>query len=237
MFHVEIDYEPLRFNLTNMTLPENADLSQAKSKPIRDSPLVLILLPIVAAIIGGLAGSGVTIYFQRRQSKNESRSLILAFAVELVLAFERCVAYYEQSKTEKIMYSALFDFSDAALVSKFAAVSDDSEVVASIMSLKSIYFQVRRHIEDASKFAAQADRIAVTPEEKERLKKAADHAQRTALAFFLGPEKYEVIERETAKLINAAQRTAPGRVIDEYSQKFSGAQQKKKELDKNNKGA
>lgn len=73
-----------------------------------------------------------------------------------MLAFERCVIYYRQHKQyEKsgkieVSYSGLFNFTDASILSKFASVSNRPEVVTAIMKLKAAYFQVGRHVEDAS---------------------------------------------------------------------------------------
>src|SRR3990172_7482849 len=82
-----------------------------------------ILIPIVSAILGGLVGAGISIYFSRRQAKQEYRSLILSFCSELVSAFRRCVIYYRQSIQREVSYSALFSFTDASVFSRFASVS------------------------------------------------------------------------------------------------------------------
>lgn len=185
---------------------------------------------ITAFLSGGLAGAGINIYFQKRRSAQEYRSLILAFALELVLAFERCVIYYEQSKKGEISYSGLFDFTDASILSKFAAVSKNPETVAAIVDLKSVYFQVGRHVEEASKFAAQANRLAEGEQEKTRLMRAALHAQGTALAFF--NSSYEKAEKQTAQVIEAAKKISPGDVVKDLFNRFSQASQKKRNLDK-----
>lgn len=143
-----------------------------------------ILIPLVSAVLGGFAGAGISIYYSRRQTKQEYRSLILSFCSEMVSLFQRCVMYYKQAKTGEVSYSALFSFTDSSALSKFASVCEKPEVVAAIIELKSMYFQTQRHVEEAARFAIEGSR-ASDPQEKEDLMGKASHAQRTALAFFL----------------------------------------------------
>ncbi len=187
------------------------------------------LSSIVAAILGGLAGSGLTLYSQQRQQKKEFRSLILSFASELVLAFERCVMYYEQSKKGVISYSGLFDFTDASIFSKFAAVADKPEIVTAIMELKSIYFQVGRHVIEAAKSAAQAEGMAEDEDEKKRLLQAARHAQGRALAFFLS--SYGDAVSATSQIVEAAREISPGSVVNDLTSRVSRAKQRKINVD------
>jgi hypothetical protein len=193
----------------------------------------LFVIQIFAALIsGGLAGAIVNIYFTKRQSKKELRSLSLAFASELTLAFVRCVKYYEQSRKPEVSYSGLFDFTDSAILSRFAVVNTQPEIVAAIVDLKSHYFQIRRHVEEASKFAAQANRLAEDEKDKERLMKAAIHAQGTALAFFFS--SYEDIVMKTGLILEEAKKISSKKVVGDLEQKFKEAEQKKLEIDKAN---
>src|SRR4030042_1518169 len=71
-----------------------------------NNSIFIVIIQIIASLIGGgLAGAGVNIYVTKRQSKKELRSLILAFASELIFAFVRCVKYYEQSRKLEVSYS------------------------------------------------------------------------------------------------------------------------------------
>jgi hypothetical protein len=194
--------------------------------------LLMLILQISAALVGGgLAGALVNILFAKLQSKRELKSLIIAFASELVFAFMRCVLYYEQSKAGKISYSGLFNFADASILSRFAVVNKQPEVVAAIMDLKFHYFQIGRHVEDSSRLATQADRFAEDEEQKKRLMKAAVRAQGTALAFFLG-KSYDDIERETLFILQEAKKIAPVKTIEDLEKKFKDATAKKADLDK-----
>ena len=138
---------------------------------------------ILGALVGALAAGIISVLYSNYRASKEYKSLILAFASELILAFNRCVLYYKQSLTlpPTISYSALFDFTDASALSKLATVTKDSAIIEAIMHLKALYFQVGRHVEEAAKFKARADRF---PQLANELNRAAGHAQRTALAFF-----------------------------------------------------
>ena len=196
---------------------------------------------IVSAILGGLVGALTAglfsvLYSNYRVSK-EYKSLILAFASELILAFERCVLYYKQSLyiPPIISYSALFDFTDASALSKLATVTKDLAIIEAIMHLKAQYFQVGRHVEDAAKFIVQAERF---PDDKKRLILAAQRAQLTARAFFLGsdlpkpdPETYNMIVKKTALIVEAAKRVSPGEIAQELSSRFSKALKLKRKLE------
>jgi len=192
-----------------------------------------IPLPVIAALIGGvsgaLTGALVNIGFLRRQSKRELKSLILAFATELTLAFERCVKYYEQAKKGEISFSLLFDFTDPSTLSRLATVTTEPEMVAAIMDLKSIYFQIRRQVEEASGNAAYATRLAQAGVEQAKYMQAATKAQGTALAFFLGP--YERMVQETTLILGAAKKISPGKVVEDLEKRFRDAKRKKAELE------
>lgn len=208
-------------------------IAEASSRAVENKTNYLSYMPLVATILGGLVGALAAclfnIYFSKRQSKKELRSLILAFASELTLAFNRCVMYYEQAVEGSVSYSGLFDFTDASTLSKFATVNTNPEVVAAIMDLKSTYFQVSRHVDEAAKFATQAERITVGKHDKERFERAARHAQETALAFFLN--SYKDIQKETDLVIKEAKRISPGKIVEELEIKFLTKTRKKAELD------
>jgi len=211
------------------SLPTSSDKDTTIARQEKTNNTINILLPLVSAILGGLAGAGISIYYSRRQAKQEYRSLILSFCSEMVSIFCRCVKYYKQSKTGEISYSALFSFTDSSTLAKFASVCKKPEVVAAIVELKSMYFQVQRHVEEASRFAVEGSR-ASTPNEKDDLMKKAARAQGTALAFF--HSSYENIEKEMDLIVQTAKQVAPGDVADNLYSKFFQAKTEKKNLDK-----
>jgi hypothetical protein len=211
------------------SLPTSSDKDTTITGQEQTNITINILLPLVSAVLGGLAGAGISIYYSRRQAKQEYRSLILSFCSEMVSIFWRCVKYYKQSKTGEISYSSLFSFTDSSTLAKFASVCKKPEVVAAIVELKSMYFQVQRHVEEASRFAVDGSR-ASTPNEKDDLMKKAARAQGTALAFF--HSSYENIEKEMDLIVQTAKQVAPGDVADKLYSKFIEAKTEKKNLDK-----
>jgi len=211
---------------------DSSSTSTSKSQEIttesRSDITTSALIPLVSAVLGGLAGAGISICYSRRQARKEYRSLILSFCSEMVSIFRRCVMYYKQARTREVSYSALFSFTDASALSKFASVCEKPEVVAAIIELKSMYFQTQRHVEEASRFAIEGGR-ASDPQEKQDLMGKASHAQGTALAFFLS--SYDRIVKETERIVEAALHVAPGDVANDLSSRFSEAKGKKKKLD------
>ena len=204
--------------------------TQENIKSERRNTYITILMPLGSALLGGLVGAGVTIWFSRRQARKEYRSLILAFCSELVLAYERCVMYYAQAKKPQpeVSYSALFSFTDSSALSKFASVCPKPEVVAEIIELKSMYFQIQRHVEEAARFAVESSRSADQKEHQDLINKAS-HAQGTALAFFRG--FYERIERKTGLIVEAAKKVSPGNVPEDLYSRFLDAKKERQELD------
>jgi hypothetical protein len=195
------------------------------------------IFSVASLLLGGLGGAVVVIFYSNYRTKREYKSLILAFASELILAFERCVLYYKQSlyPVPQISYSTLFDFTDASALSKLATVTKDSAIIEAIIHLKSQYFQVGRHVDEASKFAARAKRF---PQERNQLKRAADHAQGTAMAFFLGsdlpkpdPETYNMITEKTSLILTAANKVSSKEIAEKLSSKFARALNLKRKLD------
>ncbi|MDO9530059.1 MAG: hypothetical protein Q7J27_13010 [Syntrophales bacterium] len=188
--------------------------------------LFTILLPaIISIFFGGFAGAIVTIIYSRRKASKEFSSLIVAFCVELVSAFERCVTYCLQLKKGEISYSTLFDFTNESTLSKFASVSQKPDIIVAIVDLKSKYFQIGRHVSEAANLAMQGA-CAPDKEEQDRLMKSARQAQGTAIAFF--NSSYESIEKNTDLLIKTAKIISPGILVNDLSSRFTLAQEKKK---------
>lgn len=234
-FRIAIIFSLTIFVSLAIAAPPEKSFSTSSDKDItiagqeKANATINILLPLVSAVLGGLAGAGISIYYSRRQAKQEYRSLMLSFCSEMVSIFWRCVKYYKQSKTGGISYSALFSFTDSSTLAKFASVCKKPEVVAAIVELKSMYFQVQRHVEEASRFAVEGSR-ASTQNEKDELMKKAARAQGTALAFF--HSSYENIEKEMDLIVETAKQVAPGNVADNLYSKFIEAKTEKKNLDK-----
>ncbi len=179
--------------------------------------------------MGGLAGAGISIYFSKRQTRQEYRSLILSFCSEMVSIFWRCVKYHKQYNSGEVSYSSLFSFTDASTLSKFASVCKKPEVVAAIVELKSMYFQVQRHVEEASRRAIESRSISIGQDSQDLMKKAVS-AQSAALAFF--NSSYENIVKEMDLIVQTAKQVAPGIVADSLYSKYNEAKSEKNKVDK-----
>jgi len=173
-------------------------------------PLSLIALTIfflttahtgAATLVGALLGIWLAWLLNKHYSdqrrEDEYRSLLVSFVHELEEDYHRCALYHTQKQQGSISFSAIFDFNDASTLSKLASLTDNPKIVDAIMYLKKIYFQVGRHVENASKFAAELESIksninkhgTTSPQEQAEmrmLQSKASKAQDTALVFFTG---------------------------------------------------
>jgi hypothetical protein len=190
--------------------------------------IVIILIPLVTAVIGASVGAATANHYFKKRAEQEYVALILAFCAEMVSIFCRCVAYYNQAKIGTISYSALFSFTDSSALSKFASVCQKPAVVAAIVELKFRYFQIHRHVEEASRLAV-AGNLASTKEEQDTLMVKAVLAQRIALAFFTSP--YEAIEKEMDFLVNTTKEVAPGTIAEDLYSRYSKAKSDKEKID------
>jgi hypothetical protein len=175
---------------------------------------------VISIFTGSLAGVVVSIYYQRKRQGGERRSLILAFCVEFISTFERCVLYYKQKQKDLVSFSSLFDFTDSSILSKYASVCTRPKTIQSIVELKESFYQIRRHVEMASEFALK---ILEKPEgfEQEVLKKNASKAQSIALIFFR--DHFDKILRNIDLLIETAKKEAPGVFTNDLSERFQKA--------------
>ncbi len=190
--------------------------------------VVTLFIALFAAATGAIVGVAMSNYYVKKRSDQEYIALILGFCAEMVSLFCRCVMYYNQSKKRVISYSALFSFTDSTALSKFASVCQKPAVVAAIVELKSRYFQIQRHVEEASRLAV-ASKLASTEEDQNTFMEKAFLAQRTAVAFFISP--YEAVEREMNLLVDTTLQVAPGSVANDLHAKYSKALSDKKNID------
>lgn len=181
---------------------------------------------LVGALVGGLVAFIGNIYFWRWQAKKETKCLITGFAAELVLAFDRCVLYANQQKDGKVSLSGLFDFTDASVLSRLSAIIDDPELIQAIVSLKSAFYQIGRHVEEASRIMTQAVRIPEINSERKNLEFAAVQARNTALAFF----DFRREKERVGIVIDRVKRLSPGKVADTLEATFLDAARKFEQL-------
>jgi len=147
----------------------------------------------------------------------------MSFCAEFVSLFELCAMYFEQAHQGSISYSTLFGFTDPSTFSKLASVSKDAEVPTAIIELKSKYFQIQRHVEEASRFALEGSRASDKNQKQDRMDEARQ-AQGTALAFFFS--EYQETERMTELLIKTAKQVSPGPTVWNLESRFSEARRK-----------
>jgi hypothetical protein len=204
-------------------------------------------IALYAAVIGALTAAITTsllsFFIQRRKTKAEHRSLLLLIANEIVLNYERCVIYTNQAKDGVVSFSGIFNFTDSDTVARFVAVTKSPSLISAIMKLKFTYYQVGRHVENASKFAFEAEEArsdlqrlgSMSGEIKDTeygiLRASASRAQRTAIAFFTGaphnPNKFDEVDRDMGIIVEATRKECPGSAAEDLHKQF---EEKRKEL-------
>ena len=193
-------------------------------------------------LLSALLGYFASTRHSKKQAEQELRSLIIAFCAEFVFAFDRCVGYYDQWRKEDISYSALLSLTDATTLSKFASVCKNPDIVGAIVSLKSHYYQISRHVDEISGILLRRRQMVDhIPEsavhelqaEEGELHDSARDAQETTLAFF--HEHYKDIEKNTSVIVNETKRQVPSPFAEELTAKFHKQSQKYRELKKSGK--
>jgi hypothetical protein len=214
-----------------------------------DTPLIptylLIIGSILAALIGAVASSGIIAISNLRQRSSQRKALLVVITTDLVERFMRATMYYNQIRTGHISYSALYEATDPNTLVKLAEVIKDQDILHTIVELKGGYYQIQRHVLEASKFAIEQtmqkikyENIIKTlgPEhpdtvqaEKElrEVNARAHGAQARAIAFF----KFDDMFRGTNKLINYAKKNIGGSSIASLEEKFNQRLKEKKEID------
>ena len=193
-----------------------------------------LVVAIVGAVLGGVVGAVAalltTSWQVKKRAKQELQSLILVFCSEFVLAFERCVTFYEQLSKSNPSLAGLFQFTDATMLSRLTSVCKDPEVARAIIVLKNSYYQIGRHIDAASEMLNVAEINAIT-RDGDPLEITRDDIwahQRTALGFFNA--SYNAIDLETRRVISATKEYAPGDSADDWERRFNKRWQDYKNL-------
>jgi len=161
-----------------------------------------MLTLLISSVTAALVSSGFLVWDYRRRRVRARKALLMAYVTELVQLFWRTVLYYSQRIQHGVSYSALYEVSEADMLGQFAGVVDDPKVIYAIIRLKERYFQIQRHVLEASKLATEFSIQEVRYQrllehydpEDDRVKEAqnrsqdaivrAKHAQSRALAFF-----------------------------------------------------
>lgn len=119
------------------------------------STYLLIIGAILAALIGAVVSSGIIAIAALLQRRRQRKALLVAFTTDLVERFMRATLYYNQIRTGEISYSALYEATDPNALVKLAEVIKDQDIIHTIVELKGDYYQIQRHVLEASKFAAE----------------------------------------------------------------------------------
>jgi len=125
------------------------------------------LINALIGFAGGLLGALLIVLYYNHVSNRQKRALVLVFAQEFMLLFERCTIYYEQMLKKTISFSTLFQIGDSTTVTKLAEETTNTSILETIGNLKAEFFQV---IRGADKASAATDTLS----------------QSKAIAFFMG---------------------------------------------------
>jgi signal transduction histidine kinase len=158
---------------------ELLELSKNRFFPYLVIAIVLLLLVIlrvnISALILALAATFLLIAFNTHRTNRQKKALILLFAKEFMLLFERCKNYYNQMLIGGQSKSTLFEISDSTTVAKLGEVGTNISVIEAIMTLKANFFQVIRWAHMATRIDPKTQKLIF------------DRGSRdNALAFFMG---------------------------------------------------
>lgn len=207
---------------------------------------LLIIGSIFSALIGAVVSSGIIILTGLVQRTRQRKALLVVFTTDLVGRFMRATMYYNQNRKGAISYSTLYEATDPNTLVKLAEVIKDQDVINTIVELNGDYYQIQRHVLEASKFAveqslqeiicedliksrgAKHPKAVEAKEYLQEVKSRAFGAQSRAIAFF----DFEKTLKGTKELLKYTKKHAGGSYIDSLEEKFKQRLEEKKEADK-----
>jgi hypothetical protein len=116
---------------------------------------LLIIGSILAALIGAVVSSGIIALTGLLQRSRQRKALLVVFTTDLIERFMRATMYYNQIRKGAISYSALYEATDPNTLVKLSEVIKDQDIIHTIVELKGGYYQIQRHVLEASRFAAE----------------------------------------------------------------------------------
>lgn len=206
---------------------------------------LLIIGSILAALIGAVVSSGIIAITGLLQRSRQRKALLVAFTTDLVERFMRATMYYNQIRKGAISYSALYEATDPNTLVKLAEVIKDQDIIHTIVELKGSYYQIQRHVLEASGFAAEQTLQKVKYEDLKQtlgldhphtvqaekdlreISTRAHGAQSRAIAFF----DFEDMFSGTKTLINYTKKHAGGPSIAFLEAKLNQRLKEKEEID------
>jgi len=207
---------------------------------------LLIIGSILAALIGAVVSSGIIAVASLLQRSRQRKALLVAFTTDLVERFMRATMYYNQIRIGAISYSALYEATDPNMLAKLAEVIKDQDIIHTIVELKGSYYQIQRHVLEASEFAAeqalQSDkyealkqtlgpenpRTVQAEEDLGEVSTRARGAQSRAIAFF----NFNDMFSGTKTLINYTKKHVGGPSIASLEAKLNERLKEKEEIDR-----
>ena len=206
---------------------------------------LLIIGSILAAFIGAIVSSGVNAINRLLQRRRQRKALLIAITTDLVERFMRATMYYNQIRKGSISYSALYEATDPNTIVKLAEVIKNHDIMHTIVELKGSYYQIQRHVLEASKFAAEqnlpkakwenfkqtigSEHPDTVQAEKELIEVStrAHIAQGRAIAFF----NFEEMLSWTKTLIEYSKKHAGGSAIASLESKLNQRLEEKEKTD------
>lgn len=206
----------------------------------------LLAVTLLAAFVGALVSAGINVGDRLLQRSRQRKALLVAFTTDLAERFMRTTLYYNQTRRGFISFSALHEATDPTMLVKLAEVIKDQNIIHTIIELNNNYYQIQRHVLEASKFAAEQfvlknqyeylkqnretddPDIAKAEQDLHEATARAHSAQSRALAFFGFDEMLEW----TKVLIKYARDHAEGSWLASLDVKFRKRLEEKKEADR-----
>lgn len=206
---------------------------------------LLIFGSILAALIGAVVSSGIIAVTGLLQRSRQRKALLVVFTTDLVERFMRATMYHNQIRKGAISYSALYEATDPNTLVKLAEVIKDQDIIHTIVELKGGYYQIQRHVLDASKFAVEQTlqnykyedlkktlgsedpQIVQAEKDLKEVSARAHSAQSRAIAFF----KFEEMYSWTKTLINYTKKHASSRSLAILEEKLNQRIKEKEEID------
>jgi len=121
---------------------------------------------LITATIAATVAVLLTAFLEWRKKIQTRRSLLTAFATELVQLFSRAVKIYRLTSKNGWSRSNLYVANDADTLGRLASVYDAPDLINAIIQLKERYFQIQIHVQESlnylSGFAYRTQRAEMT---------------------------------------------------------------------------
>jgi hypothetical protein len=204
-----------------------------------------LTIALVAAFTSAFVASGILFVYTWWQRRQERKAILLTYATEFVEALFRTTMYYDQKSKSTISISAIYEGTDSNTLTRLIHLVAEPEVISAVFKLKERYFQIQRHLGEASSMAAEWHLLSETREDfveryeaedertvevTDRLREAhkrAFNAQERALVYF----KFAEMFSWTETIVQYVKKKAKSRQIDELEKMLYEAKRNKLRAD------